>query len=42
MASARPAHLNPRKTPRQARATATVDAMLEATIRVLVIDGRIV
>lgn len=39
MASARPAHLNPRKTPRQARATATLDAMFEATIQVLVSDG---
>lgn len=35
----RPAHLNPRKTPRQARATATLDAMFEATIQVLVADG---
>ena len=39
MASARPTHLNPRKTPRQARATATLDAMFEATIQVLVSDG---
>jgi AcrR family transcriptional regulator len=39
MASARPAHLTPRKTPRQARATATLDAMFEATIQVLVTDG---
>ena len=39
MASARPAHLTPRKTPRQARAAATVDAMFEATIQVLVTDG---
>ena len=39
MPSARPAHLNPRKTPRQARATATLDAMFEATIQVLVTDG---
>jgi AcrR family transcriptional regulator len=39
MASARPAHLNPRKTPRQARAAATLDAMFEATIQVLVTDG---
>ncbi len=39
MASARPNHLNPRKTPRQARATATLDAMFEATIQVLVSDG---
>jgi AcrR family transcriptional regulator len=40
MASARPAHLTPRKTPSQARATATLDAMFEATIQVLVADGR--
>jgi len=39
MVSARPAHLNPRKSPRQARATATLDAMFEATIQVLVTDG---
>ncbi len=39
MASGRPTHLNPRKTPRQARATATLNAMLEATIQVLVTDG---
>jgi len=39
MASARPAHLNPRKTPRQARATVTLDAIFEATIQVLVTDG---
>jgi AcrR family transcriptional regulator len=39
MASARPTHLDPRKTPRQARATATLDAILEATIQVLVTDG---
>jgi AcrR family transcriptional regulator len=39
MASARPTHLTPRKTPRQARATATLDAMFEATIQVLVSDG---
>jgi AcrR family transcriptional regulator len=39
MASARPAHLTPRKTPSQARATATLDAMFEATIQVLVADG---
>ena len=39
MASARPAHLNPRKTPRQARATVTLDAIFEATIQVLVADG---
>ena len=39
MASARPAHLTPRKIPRQARATATLDAIFEATIQVLVLDG---
>ena len=39
MASARPAHLNPRKIPRQARATMTLDAIFEATIQVLVTDG---
>ena len=39
MALARPTHLAPRKTPRQARATATLDAMFEATIQVLVSDG---
>ena len=39
MASARPAHLNPRKSPRQARAAATLDAIFEATIQVLVTDG---
>lgn len=39
MAAVRPTHLNPRKTPRQARATATLDAMFEATIQVLVSDG---
>ena len=39
MASARPIHLNPRKTPRQARAKATLDVIFEATIQVLVSDG---
>ncbi|QXZ77514.1 TetR/AcrR family transcriptional regulator [Rhizobium sp. L51/94] len=39
MASARPSHLNPRKMPRQARATVTLDVMFEATIQVLVSDG---
>ena len=39
MASATPAHLIARKTPRQARATATLDAIFEATIQVLVRDG---
>jgi AcrR family transcriptional regulator len=32
-------HLNARKTPRQARATATLDAIFQATIQVLVTDG---
>lgn len=39
MASVRPAHLKPRKTPQQARASATVDAIFEATIQVLVSEG---
>ena len=39
MVSVRPAHLTPRKIPRQARATATLDAIFEATIQVLVTDG---
>ncbi|MFC4174156.1 TetR/AcrR family transcriptional regulator [Microvirga sp. GCM10011540] len=39
MASSHPAHLKPRKRPRQARATVTVDAIFEATIQVLVTDG---
>ena len=39
MATSAPAHLNPRKRPQQARATATLDAILEATIQVLVING---
>lgn len=39
MASMPPAHLTPRKRPRQARATATVDAIFEATIQVLLTDG---
>lgn len=39
MASAPPVHLKPRKTPRQARATVTLDAIFEATIQVLVVDG---
>lgn len=33
------AHLTPRKRPRQARAAATLDAIFEATIQVLVSDG---
>lgn len=39
MVSLPPAHLTPRKTPRQARATVTLDAIFEATIQVLVADG---
>ncbi len=39
MASNPPAHLKPRKKPRQARATVTVDAIFEATIQVLLADG---
>ena len=39
MVSVRPAHLTPRKIPRQARATATLVAIFEATIQVLVTDG---
>ena len=39
MASTRPTHLNPRKTPRQARAKATLDVIFEASIQVLVSDG---
>lgn len=34
-----PSHLKPRKRPRQARAAATVDAIFEATIQILVLDG---
>lgn len=34
-----PRHLAPRKTPRQARAATTVDAIFEATIQVLLADG---
>jgi len=34
-----PPHLKPRKSPRQARAMATLDAIFEASIQVLVIDG---
>lgn len=34
-----PLHLKPRKTPRQARAAATLDAIFEATIQVLVLEG---
>lgn len=39
MASAAPASLTPRKRPRQARAAATLDAIFEATIQVLLADG---
>ena len=39
MASNPPSHLKPRKRPRQARAAATVDAIFEATIQVLLTDG---
>jgi AcrR family transcriptional regulator len=39
MVLVRPSHLMPRKLPRQARATATVDAVFEATLQVLVTDG---
>lgn len=34
-----PRHLSPRKRPRQARATVTVDAIFEATIQVLLAEG---
>jgi len=34
-----PRHLEPRKRPRQARATVTVDAIFEATIQVLLVEG---
>jgi len=39
MASSAPRHLSPRKRPRQARAAATLDAIFEATIQLLVADG---
>jgi AcrR family transcriptional regulator len=39
MTVAHPRNLKPRKTPRQARAEATVDAILEATIQVLLSEG---
>lgn len=39
MAAAAPASLTPRKMPRQARSTATLDAIFEATIQVLLADG---
>lgn len=38
MASAAPHHLKARKTPRQARAAATLDAIFEAAIQLLVAD----
>lgn len=34
-----PRHLSPRKRPRQARSTVTVDAIFEATIQVLLAEG---
>lgn len=39
MASAAQLRLNPRKTPRQARASVTLEAILEATLQVLVVMG---
>lgn len=39
MTSSPPPHLAPRKWPRQARAAATLDAIFEATIQVLLVDG---
>ena len=39
MASSPPPHLTPRKRPRQARATVTLDAIFEATIQVLLVNG---
>lgn len=39
MPSNLPLQLEPRKRPRQARAAATLDAIFEATIQVLVVDG---
>ena len=39
MASAVPVQLTPRKRPRQARAAATLDAIFEATIQLLLVDG---
>ena len=39
MAVATPAALTPRKRPRQARSAATLDAIFEATIQVLLADG---
>jgi len=39
MAATPPRHLTPRKRPRQARATVTLDAIFEATIQVLLAEG---
>lgn len=39
METAPPRHLTPRRRPRQARATATLDAIFEATIQVLIAVG---
>lgn len=39
MTRSSPAHLKPRKTPRQARSAVTVEAILAATIQVLLADG---
>ena len=39
MAATPPRHLAPRKTPLQARATVTLDAIFEATIQVLLTEG---
>lgn len=39
MAGAAPHHLSPRKTPRQARALVTLDAIFEATLQVLIAEG---
>lgn len=39
MTATPPLHLKPRKRPRQARATVTLDAILEATIQVLLSEG---
>lgn len=39
MAATAPRHLSPRKRPRQARATVTLEAIFEATIQVLLAEG---
>lgn len=39
MAATPPRHLSPRKKPRQARATLTLEAIFEATIQVLLAEG---